>query len=403
MAKGIFGAFAVQTKSVGIDSALTNFFTSQVSKSGVGVDLQKALGVTTVLACARRLSEDVAGMPLKVMWDRGGSKLPAYEHSAYRLLVEKPNDWQTEYEFREGLMLHAVLTKGAIAYKNKVNGVVAELLPICSPWKVRQLDDWTVVYDVWDTKGLIGTFPREDILHLRGPGLNGFDGWDIIDKAREAIGLAIATEESQARLHSNGVRSGGLLSIDTSLGQEARDRLKQAMTDQQGVANAFKTMVLDKGATWTSFGMSGVDAQHDQTRMRQTEEICRAMGVFPQMVGHSDKTTTFASAEAFFTAHVVQSLLPWTRRNEAVFKRDLMSAPADRDLIARHVVQGLMRGAAKDRADYYSKALGSGGSPAWMTQDEIRSLEELNPLGGPAAALPIPTNVGGGKPPAGGE
>ena len=47
-----------------------------------------------------------------------------------------------------------------------------------------------------------------------------------------------------------------------------------------------------------------------------------------------------------------------------------------------------MRGAHADRASYYSKALGSGGSPAWMTQDEIRGLEELNSMGGDAAVLP---------------
>ncbi len=53
----------------------------------------------------------------------------------------------------------------------------------------------------------------------------------------------------------------------------------------------------------------------------------------------------------------------------------------------------MARGSMKDRAEYFSKALGSGGSPAWMTQDEVRSLEEMNPMGGDAAKLPIATNV----------
>ena len=35
-----------------------------------------------------------------------------------------------------------------------------------------------------------------------------------------------------------------------------------------------------------------------------------------------------------------------------------------------------------------------------MTQDEIRSLEELNPMGGVAAALPVATNLPAGKQPA---
>lgn len=57
--------------------------------------------------------------------------------------------------------------------------------------------------------------------------------------------------------------------------------------------------------------MSGVDAQHVETRRLQIEEICRAYGVFPIMVGHSDKSATFASSEAFFAAHVKHTLAPW--------------------------------------------------------------------------------------------
>jgi hypothetical protein len=61
----------------------------------------------------------------------------------------------------------------------------------------------------------------------------------------------------------------------------------------------------------------------------------------------------------------------------------------------KFVAQGLLRGAAKDRAEYFAKALGSGGAPAWMTQDEVRELEEMNPMGGTASELPKPSNVGG--------
>ncbi|MFY9328818.1 MAG: hypothetical protein WAO76_12515, partial [Georgfuchsia sp.] len=56
---------------------------------------------------------------------------------------------------------------------------------------------------------------------------------------------------------------------------------------------------------------------------------------------------------------------------------------------------GLLRGSHEARANYFSKALGSGGSPAWMSQDEVRDYEDLNPMGGTAALLPVATNVGG--------
>jgi hypothetical protein len=76
----------------------------------------------------------------------------------------------------------------------------------------------------------------------------------------------------------------------------------------------------------------------------------------------------------------------------------LTEAELDAGYYFKFIAGGLMRGAHADRAAYFSKALGAGGSPAWMTQDEVRALEEMNPLGGAAAALPIATNVGGRSP-----
>ena len=41
-----------------------------------------------------------------------------------------------------------------------------------------------------------------------------------------------------------------------------------------------------------------------------------------------------------------------------------------------------MRGSSKDRAEFYAKALGAGGGRGWMTQNDIRRKENLNPLPG---------------------
>ncbi len=72
---------------------------------------------------------------------------------------------------------------------------------------------------------------------------------------------------------------------------------------------------------------------------------------------------------------------------------------------AKFNLNGLMRGAFNDRMTGYSKALGSGGSPAWMTPNEVRALEEINPIDG-GDELPKPTNppvADPASPPAGGN
>ncbi len=121
--------------------------------------------------------------------------------------------------------------------------------------------------------------------------------------------------------------------------------------------------------------MTGVDAQHLETRKFQTEQVCQSLGVFPQMIGHAGQAMTFASAEQVFLAHVVHTLGPWWRRIEESIDANLLDGDEDEGFCAKFNANGLLKGAAKDRSEFYSKALGSGGSPAWMTPNEIRALE----------------------------
>ena len=236
----------------------------------------------------------------------------------------------------------------------------------------------------------IGTFDRSQIMHLRGPSWNGYLGLDAIFQAREAIGLAIATEETHARLHSNGARPGGILTTDKTLTDVSRARLRAAFTDANGgVAQAFKTAVLDDGMKWQPLSMTGVDSQHLETRRYQVEEICRSLRVFPQMVGYSDKTATFASAEAFFQAHVTYSLQPWLERWEESIWRDLLDD--DVSLSAKFSVQSFLRGNTAQRAAFYTSGVVNG----WFTRNEVRGWEELNPLPGLDAPL-TPLNMGSG-------
>ncbi len=398
--RGLFGtlaAGALEAKHVGLESSYIEFFEKMLgSKSGTSVTSHSAIRVSTILSGTRVLAEGIAQQPC-ILYRRkpGGGKEPAIDHPLYRILYRQPNEWMTSFEFREIMMWHAVLARGGFAYINRgvTGNQIRELLPLAAGSCVPvALGNFEVAYDVSDINGLIGRFPAKDIFRLRGPSWDGINAIDIIREAREAIGLSIATEEAHARLHGNGMQTSGILTTDPNLSDDARARIIKQIKDQKsGLTNAFKTLVLDRGAKFEPSGMKGVDAQHLETRRFQIEECCRAIRVFPQMVGHTDKTATFASAEAFFQAHVTHSLMPWGERWEQACARDLF--PDEDDLLVELNYRSLMRGSSKDRSEYNAKALGSGGSPAWMTQDEVRAEEGLNPMGGDAAVLPKPTSA----------
>ena len=315
--EGLFGSLAsglrrreLKTTDAG-NLTWAALFGQQNSRAGVSVNVDSALKVSTVFACLRVLADGTAQVPLKVYREKAdGSKELAKDHPAYRLLSRRPNEWMTSFEFRQVMMFHAVLLGNGCAYIGRIRGVPRELIPLVpGSYTIEQARDYTLTYRLTGPNGLTTVLPREDVFHLRGPSWTGVAGLDALQVAREAVGLAIATEETHAALHANGTQPGGVLSVKGALDDAARARLKESWAQYQGgLANRFKTAVLDMDSTWTPLGMKGVDAEHLDTRRFQIEEICRDLKVFPQMVGYADKTATFASAEAFFLAHVIHTL-----------------------------------------------------------------------------------------------
>jgi HK97 family phage portal protein len=372
------------------------FLMGRESKSGQVINYSTALQVTTMLAAVRALAEGVAQTDRMIYRRRadyrGGD--PAPDHWAWSLFVDSPNDWQTGYEFAETMVIHLVLCGNFYAFKNVVSGgKVKELIPL-EPQRVTvsRAADFSLAYTYTAENGQQQTIPADLIWHVRGPSWNGWMGLEVTKLAREAIGLSLSLEESHALLHKNGIQTTGFYSVDNKLGPEAMKGLAGWIKEVAGGQSKGAPLVLDQGAKWLSQQMTGVDAQHLETRKHQIEEICRAVRLFPQMVGHAgDQSPTFASAEQFFQAYVIHNLGPWYRRIEDSARKHVIADPA---IYLVHDKERLMRGSMADQGEYYAKALGAGGGPAWMTQDEVRDELDFNPIGGTAATLREPSNVG---------
>jgi HK97 family phage portal protein len=350
------------------------------SRSGQSVTLASAMEVTAVLGCVRVVSEDVAQVPLKLFRKRrdGGSD-EAYDHPLSDLLNVGPNDWQTGFDFIENLVIQAALGGNFYSFKNRVRGNIKELIPFPPGAVTETWSDFVPTYSCAASSGAQKDFPAEAIWHVRGPSLDTKTGMAAIRMAREAIGLAMATEEAHAKLHANGAQASGMYSVEKTLDDKQYKALSNWIATQIAGDNRSKPLVLDSGAKWTPISMSGVDAQHLETRRHQIEEICRALRVMPIMIGHADKTATYASAEQMFLAHVVYTLQPWFRRIEKSIDKHLLTRE-DRQagIYAKFLPNALMRGAAKDRAEFYYKMWSMG----TLNPNQIRAMEEQNPYEG---------------------
>lgn len=391
---------AVSHKGMTTLDLFREIYGGRMSASGRTVNVEKAIQVSTVVGCVRAIAEGIAQVPLKLIRESadGKTKLPAKGHPLYSVLSVKPNWYQTSFEFRETLAWHVVLGGRAFAFKNMLRGQIRELI-LFEPGAVKTLcaDDGTLSYEVTAKSGAKKKFPAEAIWHIRGPSWNGWEGLEFVQLAREAIGLAMATEEQHARMHKNGVTTSGVYSVEGTLNAEQYKALKGWIErEMAGAENVGKPMVLDRNAKWLSTSMTGIDAQHLETRKHQIEEICRFFRVLPIMVGYSDKSATYASAEQMFIAHLVHTLAPWYQRLEQSIDANLLT-DADRKagLYSQFVEEGLLRGSAEATSTVIDKLVNGG----LITPNEGRAKLDLNADADPASdKLRVPANIVGKAP-----
>jgi HK97 family phage portal protein len=389
-------ARAVRLKAVRIDEWDSFLAAGLRSKAGITITRDKAFKVAAAFACLRVVGKGIAQVPFKLHREELDSATnlpsmrPAREHPLYDKTSCKPNSWMTSYELRETLGIHAALGNGYV-YKATVGRRIDELI-LLNPGNVttEQADDGGPRYWVTSPKtGERREVPRDEMWHVRGPSWSGFAGLDIIDLAREALGLSIAGEESHARLHANGVRPTGVYSVEGKLDEKQQGQLTEWIRRSGAGANAHGVLVLDRAAKFFSQAMSGLDAQHLEMRRHQIEEVCRFFDVLPIMIGYSDKTATFASAESFFLAHVVHTLSPWYARIENSADVNLLTDAERRDgYYFKFMAAGLLRGDMKSTADYLTKLVDRG----IMVRNEARAKLELNPLPGLSKPL-TPVNM----------
>jgi HK97 family phage portal protein len=363
--------------------------------AGVSVNERTALQVSTVLACVKTIADGCATPDLHIYREKPDlTREKATNIPEYRLLARRPNEWQTSFEWRRQMTMHAALTGAGLSIKVRSdNRRVRELIPVMpGQWDVRRISRYEVRYRCWDEFGMIGEFTPDDVFVLNGVQWDWVRSMDAVALARSAIGLSLATERSQAAMHENGLRTTGAYAVDGPLTEEQHTRLSAWLKKKAGPDNAGAPLVLDRGAKWYPTTMSGVDAQHVETRRMQVEEICRGYGVFPIMVGHSDKAATFASSEAFFAAHVKHTLAPWHKAWSQ--RMDEMLLDGSGPLFAEFDTRYLMAGSMRDRAEW-AKVMGELGV---YTRNELRDEEGKDPLPGLDTPLtPVSGNQSAGN------
>ena len=356
--------------------------------SGKYVTERSAMQMTAVYCCVRILSEAVASLPLQFYrYTDDGGKEKAVEHPLYFLLHDEPNPEMTSFIFRETLMTHLLLWGNAYSQiiRNGKGEVVALYPLMPDRMKVdrdehgRLYYEYTV-YDADDVDGRKGTdrvgrtvrLQPHDVLHIPGLGFDGLVGYSPIAMAKNAIGLAIATEEYGSKFFANGAAPSGVLEHPGTIKDPSRVRESWQATFG-GSGNANKIAVLEEGMKYTPISISPEQAQFLETRKFQIDEIARIFRVPPHMIGDLEKSS-FNNIEQQSLEFVKYTLDPWVSRWEQAMVRALLTPEEKKKYFFKFNVDGLLRGDYQSRMNGYATARQNG----WMSANDIRELENLD-------------------------
>ena len=356
--------------------------------SGKYVTERSAMQMTAVYCCVRILSEAVASLPLQFYrYTDDGGKEKAVEHPLYFLLHDEPNPEMTSFIFRETLMTHLLLWGNAYSQiiRNGKGEVVALYPLMPDRMKVdrdehgRLYYEYTV-YDSDDVDGRKGTnkvgrtvrLQPHDVLHIPGLGFDGLVGYSPIAMAKNAIGLAIATEEYGSKFFANGAAPSGVLEHPGTIKEPSKVRESWQATFG-GSANANKIAVLEEGMKYTPISISPEQAQFLETRKFQIDEIARIFRVPPHMIGDLEKSS-FNNIEQQSLEFVKYTLDPWVSRWEQAMVRALLTPDEKKKYFFKFNVDGLLRGDYQSRMNGYATARQNG----WMSANDIRELENLD-------------------------
>ncbi len=372
------------------DPTLGLYFGGGPTTSGANVSEWTALNYSAWWAATQIIANAVASLPLQLFRRTGeNGKEEFRSHSLYRILHDEFNPEMTAMVARKTMQGHVLGWGNAYAEieRDTADRPMA-LWPITPDRVTPDRVDGRIVYRVNQTNGKEARIQARDMLHIPGLGFDGLMGYSVIRKARETIGLGMATENFGAQFFGNGAISGLVAMHPASLSKTATENITKSIQDKIGGQKKHSVLVLEEGMKVEKTSIPPDDAQFLETRKFQDIEVCRWFNLPPHKLSEMDRAT-FSNIEHQAIEFVVDTIRPWLVTWEQELNRKLIR-PLERTIqFTEHNIDGLLRG---DIASRYS-AYATGRQWGWLSANMILAKENMNPIGPEGDIFLVPTNM----------
>lgn len=373
------------------------------SGTGISVTSELALTYSPWWRGVSLISGDVGKLKLYVYKGANDDEQRDTSHFAYRLLRYKPNPYQHYLTFKEQLTSHACSLGNGYAYINRPlmgrnAGSVKDIWPLdpnrCYP--VREKDTMKVWYMVDQDNGPPIKLDPTQVLHIKGLGFDGLQGYSVVQKARNALGLAIAQHRYMEVFFKVGQRPGVMLEVPATLNKEQIAVLRSSWDMvHTGVDNMHKLVLLTGGLKASALSFSNQDAQTVEALKLSARDVANYLRIPPHKIG-DESNASYSSLEQENQKYLDECLDYWLCNWEAECWDKLLTE--EEKQAETHTIK--FNREAIVQADLVTKSnatrVATAGKP-WMTQNEARMKFGLPKSEEPDAdKLLTPLNMGQG-------
>lgn len=338
-----------------------------------------AMRLSAFWACVNLRAETIGTLPIHL---RDKAKNVLTDHPLYSVLHDRPNSMMTAPEYWSMQTAHVDMHGEAISVitRRVRDKSVISLEPVSAPNEVemQQRKNGSWFYDIGGEK-----YESDDILHLRGFSTNGLRGTPRIDIGRQILAAQLSANDSAMRAFKQGLKVGGFFEMADNFQEGQALEWQKILNDYGRSENSGKWLTLLKGMKpigGAEFRMKPADAELLSSRHFGIEEICRLMGVPPQLIGHTDKASSWASSiENINLFYLMYSLQPTFIRSEASIRAKLLTADdRARGHAPKFAIQGLLRSDMKTQFAFFASALQNG----YYSRNEVRDLLDRGEIEG---------------------
>lgn len=356
------------------------------SVAGVPVTADTALTLPAFYAGVTAIAETVATTPFD-MYERvtvqgEPGKRSADNHPLDYVIHSQPNAIQSAVDYWEWKVAIAILRGRAVSeIVPGQRGAVDQLIPLHPDLVMPKRNGDERVWEYRDPKQNFQarTLMGDEVFVLRGR-----LGVGLLEYARDSIGISLAMQRHQGQLFSRGARHQGVIKHPGKLSPAARVELQKEI-DKFTINGQFsgRPMLLEDGMEWMNAGFSDRESQLADLLRMSVLDAARWLRIQPTKLQELGDAT-FTNVEHLGIEFVTDTIRPWCVRIEQATNRDLVVA--SQRFFAEHNLEGLLRGDIATRYAAYAIAIQWG----WMTPNEVRARENLNPIpGGDRAMRPL--------------